>query len=63
MNKTYRSIWNETTGTWVAAQENAASRGKGSSSKKSVGLLGAEVIIGGGRAGVWFRIREFNRVC
>ncbi|WP_413187709.1 ESPR-type extended signal peptide-containing protein, partial [Paraburkholderia sacchari] len=31
MNKTYRSIWNESTGTWVAVQENAASRSKRSS--------------------------------
>ncbi|WP_122984909.1 ESPR-type extended signal peptide-containing protein [Paraburkholderia hospita] len=32
MNKTYRSVWNESTGTWVAAQENAKGRGKKSSS-------------------------------
>ncbi|MFX1763036.1 YadA-like family protein [Paraburkholderia sp. A1RI-2L] len=31
MNKTYRSIWNESTGTWVAVQENVASRSKRSS--------------------------------
>ncbi|OUL74674.1 ESPR-type extended signal peptide-containing protein [Paraburkholderia hospita] len=48
MNKAYRSVWNESTGTWVAAQENAASRRKGGSSKKSVRLLGTAVIIGGG---------------
>ncbi|MFP3556024.1 YadA-like family protein [Paraburkholderia sp. SIMBA_049] len=28
MNKTYRSVWNESTGTWVAVQENATGRKK-----------------------------------
>ncbi|WP_322029878.1 YadA-like family protein [Paraburkholderia sp. J76] len=28
MNKTYRSVWNETTGTWNAVQENASGRKK-----------------------------------
>ncbi|BCF99461.1 membrane protein [Paraburkholderia sp. PGU19] len=28
MNKTYRSVWNESTGTWVAAQENATGKKK-----------------------------------
>ncbi|MFB9123631.1 ESPR domain-containing protein [Paraburkholderia dipogonis] len=28
MNKVYRSVWNESTGTWVAAQENATGRKK-----------------------------------
>lgn len=28
MNKTYRSVWNESTQTYVAAQETAAARGK-----------------------------------
>ncbi|MDE1142122.1 MAG: ESPR-type extended signal peptide-containing protein [Paraburkholderia tropica] len=43
MNKTYRSIWNETTGTWVAVQEDAAARGKRSS--KAV-IAGASGIVG-----------------
>ncbi|ACC71755.1 ESPR-type extended signal peptide-containing protein [Paraburkholderia phymatum] len=28
MNRAYRSVWNKSTGTWVAAQENAKGRGK-----------------------------------
>ncbi|WP_425497098.1 ESPR-type extended signal peptide-containing protein, partial [Paraburkholderia humisilvae] len=28
MNKAYRSVWNESTGTWMAVQENAKGRGK-----------------------------------
>jgi hypothetical protein len=28
MNKTYRSVWNESTGTWVAVQENATGKKK-----------------------------------
>lgn len=35
MNNTYRSIWNETTGTFVAASENARSTGKKTSSAAS----------------------------
>ncbi|WP_419763475.1 ESPR domain-containing protein, partial [Burkholderia contaminans] len=31
MNRTYRNIWNETLGTWVAASEITSARGKGSS--------------------------------
>nr|WP_325073253.1 ESPR domain-containing protein [Paraburkholderia acidiphila] len=27
MNKTYRSVWNESTGAWVAVQENVRARG------------------------------------
>jgi hypothetical protein len=30
MNKAYRSVWNEAAGTWVAAQENAKGKSKGS---------------------------------
>ncbi|WP_277625906.1 YadA-like family protein [Burkholderia cenocepacia] len=35
MNKTYRTVWNATTGTWAAAEETARSRGKSSSHVKS----------------------------
>ncbi|WP_322071632.1 ESPR-type extended signal peptide-containing protein [Paraburkholderia bannensis] len=43
MNKTYRSVWNESTGTWVAVQENANARGKKSRSgtKLAVAFLAA----------------------
>ncbi|WP_276322953.1 ESPR-type extended signal peptide-containing protein, partial [Paraburkholderia silviterrae] len=40
MNKTYRSIWNESTGTWVAVQENAQARGKKSSTRVAVAAVG-----------------------
>ncbi|WP_322042572.1 YadA-like family protein [Paraburkholderia sp. J67] len=40
MNKTYRSVWNEATGTWVAVQENAKGRAK-SSSKKAGAVVSA----------------------
>ncbi|PVX83176.1 ESPR-type extended signal peptide-containing protein [Paraburkholderia unamae] len=33
MNKTYRSVWNESTGVWTAAQENARGRSKSASTK------------------------------
>lgn len=36
MNKTYRSIWNESTGTWVAVQENATACGKKSRSARLI---------------------------
>jgi len=41
MNCTYRSIWNDTTGTFVAASENAKSVGKKTSSGCSATGLGA----------------------
>ncbi len=47
MNKAYRSVWNESTQTWVAAQENAMGRGKRSSSKGVV-ALNAAVLLGVG---------------
>jgi trimeric autotransporter adhesin len=41
MNKTYRSVWNDATGTWVAASELATGRKKSSRSAKI-----ATVIVG-----------------
>ena len=39
MNKIYHTVWNETTGTWVAVQETARAKGKKSNSAKaSVGM-------------------------
>ncbi len=35
MNKAYRSVWNESTGSWVAVQEDASARGKKSSARGS----------------------------
>ncbi|MEM5386321.1 ESPR-type extended signal peptide-containing protein [Paraburkholderia phymatum] len=45
MNRVYRTVWNETTGTWAAAQENAAGRGKGSSKKSLAAVIG---VVGAG---------------
>ncbi|MPW20721.1 adhesin [Paraburkholderia sp. CNPSo 3157] len=45
MNRDYRTVWNETTGTWAAAQENAAARGKGSSKKSLAAVIG---VVGAG---------------
>ncbi|WP_321952492.1 YadA family autotransporter adhesin [Paraburkholderia bannensis] len=41
MNKTYRSVWNESTGTWVAVQENAKGRAKSSSRKAAPAVSAA----------------------
>ncbi|CAB3743588.1 hypothetical protein LMG24238_07102 [Paraburkholderia sediminicola] len=38
MNKTYRSVWNDASQTWAAAQENATARGKKSSSRALLSL-------------------------
>jgi len=46
MNKSYKTVWNETTGTYVAAPEVAKSRGKASKSKKI--LAAAMLILGAG---------------
>lgn len=52
MNKTYRSVWNESTRTYVAAQENANARGKKSSAGRSavLALVGAAALGGAGAA-------------
>jgi trimeric autotransporter adhesin len=47
MNKTYRTVWNETTGTYVAAQETAKGRGKKSSTSKLISsAFGVAGVIG-----------------
>lgn len=38
MNKSYKSVWNETTGTYVAASETAKARGKKTSSGKALAM-------------------------
>ena len=43
MNKSYRSIYNETTGTYVAVQETARAKGKRSSS--SVAVCAASLLV------------------
>jgi trimeric autotransporter adhesin len=46
MNKSYRSVWNESTGTWVAVQENAKGRGKQKSGAAKVAVTGAMLVTG-----------------
>ncbi|HLS52007.1 MAG TPA: ESPR domain-containing protein, partial [Burkholderiaceae bacterium] len=43
MNKAYKSIYNESTGTFVAVAENVQSRGKRSSSARRLRLVAAVV--------------------
>ncbi|MGT0195175.1 YadA-like family protein [Burkholderia pyrrocinia] len=53
MNKSYRTVWNATTGTWVAAEETARSKSKGSSRvarKAFVAVTLGGVAIGGASA-------------
>ncbi|MGJ7489825.1 autotransporter outer membrane beta-barrel domain-containing protein [Variovorax sp. ZT4R33] len=52
MNSTFRSIWNESLGAWVAASELCAARGKKSSSSVlAAGLLAA--VVCGGAPSAW----------
>ncbi|MDQ0571445.1 outer membrane autotransporter protein [Variovorax paradoxus] len=52
MNKTFRSIWNEALGAWVAASEVSAARGKKSSGTVlAAGLLAA--VAYGGASSAW----------
>lgn len=44
MNRTYRNIWNETLGTWVAASEITSARGKGSSAVSAKLLISVLLI-------------------
>lgn len=48
MNKSYKTVWNETTRTYVAAPEVAKSRGKASKSKKVVVVAMVAAGVGGG---------------
>ncbi|WP_308445024.1 YadA-like family protein [Paraburkholderia flagellata] len=41
MKKTYRSVWNESTGTWVAAQEKATASGKGTTRTRAIIAVGS----------------------
>ena len=46
MNKAYRSVWNATSGTWVAAAETAKGRSKGSSSKVLRSVVISSAVLG-----------------
>ena len=41
MNKVYRTVWNQTTNTWVAVQETAKAHSKSGGSK--AGVVGNQV--------------------
>ncbi|OUL91653.1 YadA-like family protein [Paraburkholderia hospita] len=47
INKTYRSVWNETTGTWVAAAETTTARGKRSRTVHAAAAFGALIAVTG----------------
>jgi autotransporter adhesin len=51
MNKSYRSIWNEALGAWVAASELTKGRGKSGSSKALAGVLVTAFFAGTAMAG------------
>ncbi|WP_414857200.1 ESPR-type extended signal peptide-containing protein, partial [Burkholderia sp. IT-111MI5] len=54
MNKTYRTVWNATTGTWTAAAETARSRSKSNSNAKSAIATAVAMMAGVGGAAVSF---------
>ncbi|KVE04664.1 ESPR-type extended signal peptide-containing protein, partial [Burkholderia anthina] len=51
MNKTYRTVWNPTTGTWVAAAETARARKKSNSTMRSSVTAAVAVMAGVGGSG------------
>ena len=51
MNKTYRTVWNPTTGTWVAAAETARARKKSNSTMRSSVTAAVAVMAGVGGGG------------
>ena len=49
MNKSYKTIWNESLGAWVAASELATGRGKSSRSRKAArAVLAAGMLLQAG---------------
>ncbi|MFL9943550.1 ESPR domain-containing protein [Paraburkholderia graminis] len=47
MNKAFRSVWNESTGTWVAAQEDAKGISKNSKPARKSRLSAISCSLGG----------------
>ena len=45
VNKSYKTVWNETTGTYVAAPEVAKGRGKSGRKARSIKALGASGVL------------------
>ncbi|BEP55487.1 hypothetical protein GmRootV118_27310 [Variovorax sp. V118] len=63
MNKSYRSIWNEALGAWVAASETTRARGKrGSVVRAAVtaGVMGAVLLGGAGNANAQATITDYT---
>ncbi|WP_169805051.1 ESPR-type extended signal peptide-containing protein [Variovorax boronicumulans] len=63
MNKSYRSIWNEALGAWVAASETTRARGKrGSVVRAAVtaGVMGAALLGGAGNANAQATITDYT---
>ncbi|WP_277625665.1 YadA-like family protein [Burkholderia stabilis] len=54
MNKTYRTVWNATTGTWVAAAETARGHSKSNSTMKSAVATAVAMMAGVGGVAVSF---------
>jgi len=50
MNKSYRSVWSETLGTWVAASELARARGKRGSVVAAIATMALGGLLTGGAA-------------
>ena len=46
MNRTFKSVWNESTGTFVAVAENVKSQGKRTSSRRTGAILSAIAAVG-----------------
>nr|WP_310633263.1 ESPR-type extended signal peptide-containing protein [Paraburkholderia sp.] len=51
MNKSYRSVWNESTGTWMAVQETARARGKKARSARVAAFTLVSAAAGAAHAG------------
>ncbi|MGF6448386.1 autotransporter adhesin [Paraburkholderia youngii] len=51
MNKSYKSVWNESRGTWVATSELTTSRGKRSKSSAIASVAAALFVVGQGLVG------------
>ena len=48
MNKSYKSVWNESTGTWVAVSELATGRSKSKRAKKALSkAILTQIAVGG----------------
>ncbi|CAM2168065.1 Adhesin [Paraburkholderia sacchari] len=58
MNKTYRSVWNESAGAWVAVQENARGCGKRSAKAGVVRAMKAVALLGLGALALSARANE-----